>query len=257
MTDSRSILASSVLDDMRVTHGFSTRQGGVSEGAFSSLNISLKVGDDEAAVEQNRVVWERTTGLAWPSVVQLNQVHGADVLSVDRDPADLPPVEQRPFDAVITNRRDVTLAISTADCVPILLYCKSPGAVGAVHAGWRGTIAGIVEIAVDTMESTLACSAEDMVAVIGPCIHFDAFAVGPEVFHLFENAYGQDVVGVKEGELHVDLVESNRRSLLRAGLGEQSIQVLDHCTFSEKDLFFSHRRDKGKTGRHIAHISLV
>ncbi len=257
MKQNTSILTSQLLSEMGVVHGFTTRLGGVSKGVFSSLNFSFKVGDLDQAVEANRLLWERITGLGWKNVVELNQVHGSEVLVVDEPLWSLDPLEHRSFDACVTCRQGAVLAISTADCVPILLYSQSPKAIGAVHAGWRGTIAGVAKKAVTTMVERLGCHAAGIHAVIGPCIHFSAFSVGPDVYKSFEDAFGPRSVGMENREFHVDLVESNRLALVGVGLFEESIQVLDYCTFSDENLFYSHRRDHGKTGRHLSYISLV
>ncbi len=254
---SGSILTSGLLREAGVEHGFTTRLGGVSVGPFASFNLSLKVGDDPRAVERNRRSFERETGLAWEAMVGLDQVHGVDVLVVDRPAGGLPPVEQRRFDASVTARDDVVLAVRTADCVPILLFCREPRAAAAVHAGWRGTLEGVAAATARQLERSFACKPKDLLAAVGPCIHARAFTVGPEVFGPFSERFGEPVASELDGGLHVDLPAANQRRLLEAGLAHDRVEVLDLCTFERDDLFFSHRRDRGSTGRQIAFIGLA
>ncbi len=255
MTSDQSILTSGLLSAAGVVHGFTTRQGGVSEGAFRSFNLSLKVGDVQERVMSNRRRWKKLTGLDFGKVVELNQVHEAHTLVLGRD-QDLPPAGRRSYDASATSREDLVLAVSTADCVPVLLFSKSPPAVAAVHAGWKGTLANVIDDSVRAMCGAFGCVPGEMIASIGPCIHANAFEVGLDVAERFRKVFGERVTGDFYGKARVDLVAANRLCLLGAGLKEESIDVLDHCTFTEEDLFFSHRRDKGKTGRHLSYITL-
>ena len=251
------VLTSRLLAKAGLRHGFTTRVGGVSVGPFASFNLSTVVGDEADAVAQNRRLWSRTTGLAWDAVVGLNQVHGADVLRVDRPPEALPPEAERNFDASVTDRDDVVLAVRTADCVPILLAGTEPAAVAAVHAGWRGTLEGIAEQAVQAMGEHFGCRPDELLAAIGPCIGPQAFQVGPEVFGPFDQAFGRPVAIRRDGGLFVDLAAANRRWLERAGLEPARIDGLDLCTHVRSDLFYSHRRDRGRTGRQMAFVTLA
>jgi len=251
------VLTSRLLAQAGVRHGFTTRVGGVSVGPFASFNLSLAVGDEAEAVAQNRRLWSRVTGLAWDAVVGLNQVHGDDVLRVDREPQALPPEAERRFDASLTDRDDAVLAVRTADCVPILLASTEPAAVAAVHAGWRGTLSGVAARAVQALGEHFGCRSEAMLAAIGPCIGPEAFEVGPEVFTPFDVRFGQPVAIRREDRLFVDLVAANRRWLEQAGLPADRIDDLDLCTHARSDLFFSHRRDRGRTGRQMAFVTLA
>jgi YfiH family protein len=240
-----------------VKHGFTTRLGGVSQGDFSSNNLSSLVDDDPAAVEENRRRFERETGLRWEDLAGLSQVHEDGVLVVDRPVAELPPVEQRCFDASVSDRPEAVLAVRTADCVPLLLFCPERRVAAAVHAGWRGSLSGIAARAVESMTAAYACLPADLLAAIGPCIHVDAFEVGAEVFEPFHSRFGAPVAQRRSAALHVDLVAANQQVLLEAGLSADRIEVIDHCTCARDDLFYSHRRDKGRTGRQMAFICVA
>ncbi|MBN2496084.1 MAG: peptidoglycan editing factor PgeF [Deltaproteobacteria bacterium] len=251
------ILQAESLRSAGVRHGFSTRVGGTSVGPFASFNLSTKVGDEPSCVAANRVRWEDSTGFRWEAVVELEQVHGAEVLVVDEPVVALPPALARRFDAAVTQRNDTVLAVRTADCVPVLLYCPQPRSVGIVHAGWRGSLSGVAAMAVATMESQFGCRPAVLHVAIGPCIHTERFLVGPEVHTPFLARFGTQVALRKGQRLALDLVAANRCCLLEAGCRPEHIEDIDLCTFSREDLFFSHRRDEGRTGRQMAHISLA
>jgi YfiH family protein len=230
---SEGILTSRLLDRAGVRHGFTTRA----------------LGD----VMQDLSGWERESGLSRESLVRLKQVHKADVLVVDRPAAELPPEEERRFDAAVTGRNDVILSVRTADCLPVLMF--APGAVAAVHAGWRGTLAGAVKNAVAALIELRDCPAGSIVAALGPCIRSCCYRVDRDVWEPFTRNFRPDAHMVLGGDHYVDLVTANRAWLLRSGLPPANIDVLKPCTHCSPDLFFSHRRE-GPTGRHLAFITL-
>jgi YfiH family protein len=227
------VLTSAVLERARVRHGFTTRP----------------LGD----VMQDLSGWERESGLSRESLVRLKQVHGTDVLVVDRPAGRLPPEEERRCDAAVTDRNDVILSIRTADCVPILLF--APGAVAAVHAGWRGTLKGAVKNAVAALIELRGCPADTIVAALGPCIRSCCYRVDRDVWEPFTQNFRPDVHIVRGEDHYVDLVNANRAWLLRSGVRPANIDVLNYCTHCRPDLFFSHRRE-GPTGRQLAFITL-
>ena len=156
-------------------------------------------------------------------------------------------------DALVTRRADQILAIRIADCAPVLIADRRSGAVAAVHAGWRGVIAGIIPAAV----AKLGNDPDGLTAAVGPCIGFDAFEVGEEVLEEFTRAFG-DAAPIRVtggGNGHVDLREACRLQLLRCGIRPDRIDMTDRCTFRDSSEFFSHRRDKGITGRMAALIA--
>jgi len=252
---SDSILEADVLALPGLQHGFTTRLGGASSGPWGSLNLSHRVGDEPAAVAENRRRFEVLSGRDWSQVVCLNQVHGRAVLVVERPAVELPPEDARRHDACVSLRADVVLAVRTADCVPILLYDPVRRAVGVAHAGWRGTLAGVATAALEALVG-LGCRPGDVRAALGPCIQVAAYGVGPEVHAPFLARFGPEAAPPGGQGLRVDLAAANRRLLLEAGLAAGHIQVLPRCTFSEPAAFFSHRRDRGLTGRHLAYIAL-
>ncbi|MBW2699192.1 MAG: peptidoglycan editing factor PgeF [Deltaproteobacteria bacterium] len=258
-----SILRASLLSVPGVVHGFTTRIGGVSQGAFSSFNLSEKVGDDHQAVESNRLRLASLLKRPWSEVVGINQVHGDELLVVDGSPEHLPPSrtlapeEDRRFDGSITNRQDILLAVRTADCLPLLLYAPDKGVVAAVHAGWRGSLSGIAAKAVAAMKREYGCSPGHMLACLGPCIGPQNFEVGEDVFAAFADRFGGEVALEDSRGLYVDLIRANQQHLVDAGLLAEHVESLNLCTHHLAAQFFSHRRDKGKTGRQMAFIGLA
>ncbi len=250
-----SVLTASSLSLPGVRHGFTTRLGGASAGPWGSFNLSRKVGDEPAAVAENQRRWSALSGRPWEQVVGLSQVHGREVLVVDGPPAALPPEDARRFDGCVTARADVVLAVRAADCLPILLCDPARRVIGVAHAGWRGTLADVGGAVVAAM-GRLGCRPGDLLAALGPCIQAGAYAVGPEVHAPFLARFGPEAAPAGGPGLRVDLVAANRRLLLEAGLQAARVEVLRRCTFSEPATFFSHRRDRGLTGRHLAFIAL-
>jgi YfiH family protein len=270
-----------------LVHGFSTRTGGLTT-CYSgrSLNLGFTKEDARGRVERNRRPFLLAVGAAtkdepWPLVTN-RQVH-SDVVHVLRADS-LPTPGQMAGDGLITNLPGVAIAVLTADCFPVLLVDKKNRAVGAFHAGWRGTLQRIVEKGIGAMRREYGSRPQDIHAAIGPGIQKCCYAVGEEVKHEFESqfAYARELFHeVKESDpvhekypllflnarppghgdlclkLHLDLSEANRRQLLAAGVPEKQITVLEGCAACDTRRFFSHRAEKGRTGRMMAVIGIV
>jgi YfiH family protein len=265
-------------------HGFSTRQGGVSTCyRGKSLNLGLTQHDTKENVARNRALFLTALGTAnedgslWP-LVQLKQIHSSVVHRVNAAPH-----EALAGDGLITNTLGLLLSIKTADCAPVLVVDVKRHAVGAFHAGWRGTVARIVEKGIGEMRRQLGSVPRDLRAVIGPCIRRCCYQIGAEVcakfesqFHyadeLFQEVFDADAIHVRYPllflnqrapghgdhgpEIHLDLVASNQRQLLDAGIREDHISVIDGCTACDTTRFFSHRAEFGQTGRMMAAIGI-
>jgi polyphenol oxidase len=270
-----------------LVHGFSTRPGGTTTTyGGRSLNVGFTRDDPRATVEHNRKMALLAAGAAskgkpWP-LVTVRQVH-SDLIHVVR--ARKSGLKQAPLvgDGVVTDLRRIVLGILTADCFPVLLVDTRKKAVGAFHAGWRGTVKRIVEKGVGIMRLEFGSRPEDIHAAIGPGIQNCSFEVGEEVeeaFHtqfeyaaeLFHSVQESDAVRERypmlfmnqrapgHGDpcikLHLDLREANRRQLLAAGVPEENITALKDCTVCQPRKFFSHRAERGKTGRMLALIGI-
>ena len=241
------ILAARLLGGYR--HGFTTREGGTSIGAFESLNLSSTVGDDPALVRENWARVRAATGLAFARV---RQVHGCRVVEVE---AGTEPVEEA--DAVATSVPGVAACVSIADCVPVLLADTRSGAVAAIHAGWRGTIGGAAAAAVRSLVERHGARPADLLAAIGPGIGPCCFEVSRDLAVRFRDEVDKVTATPRDHGSRVDLWRANELLLRRAGLPRRQIETVARCTSCEERTFFSHRRDRGLTGRHVAFISAV
>ncbi len=254
------LLRSSLL--AHVPHAFSTRCGGVSAGCFASLNfgnpsdLPTDQRDPAANIQQN---WSRVAAaIDAPSraIAQVHQVHGGDVITLRAgdDPALTPAPSPTPkADAIVTDAPGLLAAVRVADCAPVLLASSDGRAVAAIHAGWRGVIADVAPRALAALRTIHPNT--PILAAVGPCISFGAFEVGPEVLAAFEARFGTDPTILRagpNGKGHVDLRAALRRQLLEAGVAD--VDTLPGCTMSEPDRFFSHRGQKGLTGRMVAVI---
>jgi YfiH family protein len=240
------ILESPLLAAFR--HGFTTRDGGVSAPPFERLNLGGAVGDDPTHVAENWRRLERETGLRFARV---RQVHGARVVRAD---APCEPGEEA--DVVLSAAEGVAACVSVADCVPILLADPGTGAVAAVHAGWRGTLAGAAAAAVEALRREFGAPPERLVGAVGPSIGPCCYEVSEELAARFRDEIQGGVVREGEGRPpRLDLPASNGWILSRAGVSPARIHVLGTCTSCDRDRFFSHRRDRGRTGRQMAFIA--
>jgi polyphenol oxidase len=249
-----------------VVHAFSTRLGGVSRPPFASLNLGQSVGDDPAAVLENRRRFFGAFGVEPRRMVRVRQVHGDGVLVVDEALARRPgfpaclaeePVEA---DALITRLPGLALVVSTADCVPILIHDPVRSAVAAVHAGWRGTARRVSAATVAAMVERFGTVPADCRAAIGPSIRGCCYEVdGPVVEAVGGSIPGWEAQAAESGPGHwrLDLAGLNRMLLESAGLTPERIEVPDLCTACRREAFFSHRAEHGKTGRMMSFILLT
>jgi len=228
-------------------HGFTTRSGGVSKGRFSTFNLGGHVGDDKAAVEANWQLLARTTGL---SFARVRQVHGDRVVVVEA--AAGPPEEA---DAVGSVRPGIAACVSVADCVPILIGDPRSGAVAAVHAGWRGTLAHAAARAVEVLAREAGAHPSDLLAAIGPAIGPCCYEVSADLAQVFRDDLGARVAEPRGTGSRVDLWLANELVLRKAGVDRERIEVLGRCTSCELETFFSHRRERGETGRQVGFIA--
>lgn len=249
---------SPLLDERRVPHAFSTRAGGVSAAPFDSLNLGIAgdaaVRDSADNLEENYRRLRAAVGLADRRRLWVTQVHGAGVCDVRCGGTFENGVRA---DALVTDDPSRVLSVKYADCVPILLASADGRAVAAVHAGWRGLVAGVIAAAVKRLEKVAARPAVTFIAAIGPCIGFEAFEVGSEVIEAFEKLMGSDAPlrAGRPGKGHVDLRQAAFLQLRATGLSHDAIDTTDLCTYTEAGQFYSHRRDGSATGRMAAIIS--
>ena len=255
------MIAAAALGALRgVRHGFFTREGGVSEGVYASLNCGLSTGDDDGRVAENRTRVCAALGVTAAALVTARQVHGGKAVTVTAPWGETPAAMA---DALATATPGVALGLLTADCAPVLLADADAGVVGAVHVGWRGALAGVTDAAVDAMDK-LGAAPERTVAAIGPCIAWQSYEVGPEFPAPFlargaGNArFFLDAEGAADGKLCFDLAGYLEARLRAAGVG--LVETLGLDTLADGGRFFSYRRcvrdGTGDGGRQMSVIAL-
>jgi YfiH family protein len=262
-----------------LVHGFSTRLGGLSRPyGGNALNLGFTKHDSRAAVERNRALFLKNLGIPtgpkrWP-LITIRQIHSDLIHRIDGVPA-----HPLAGDGLITNTPELLVAVLTADCIPIILADKKNHAVGVFHAGWRGTVKRIVEKGVGEMRRYFGSKPRNLTAAIGPGVQGCCYQVGEEVRRKFESQFtyaGELFREVKESDpvrekypllfltarapghselpmnIFLDLKEANRRQLVDAGVPPANIEASFPCTACHTDLLFSHRAEKGVTGRLMA-----
>ncbi len=242
------IIIPEIFDAQKIVAAQSTRLGGISLPPFNSMNLGLSVKDDEKNVLKNRDLFFGKLGIDLSSVSRSHQVHGNKVLLVNE------PVTTEGYDAQITNKPNVYLAVSIADCTPVLIHDTKNNAVAAIHAGWRGTVGKIVSNTLQLMHQNYGTKGKDCKAYIGACISLKNFEVGDEVathFDVSEKRF--DAIKQK---WYVDLKTANKKQLIDCGLLAQNIEISNYCTVADNDTFFSHRKENGRTGRMMAVIGV-
>jgi YfiH family protein len=266
-----------------LAHGFSTRTGGTSRPyGGNALNLGFTKQDTRSAVERNRQLFLAELGArnarGSGKLITLRQIHSDLIHRIDRTPA-----EPLAGDGLLTDTPGLILAVKTADCLPVILVDKKRRAVGVFHAGWRGTTQRIVEKGVGEMRKHFKSDPRDLLAAMGPCVQKCCYEVGEEVRSKFETqfAYASNLFHeLKESDpvrekypllfltarapghselpvkLFLDLVEANRRQLLDAGVPAKNIEAVGPCTACHTDLLFSHRAEKGVTGRMMSAVGI-
>jgi len=232
-------------------HGFMGRRGGKSVGAYAGLNVSYRVGDDPKVVSQNVCDMKLAIGIHDGKIVTMQQQHGDNIIEVK----DTKLKEAGAADGMVTAEHGVYLGALTADCVPLLFIAPKQKLAAAVHAGWRGTLAGIAEKTVRSFKSQYDVAASELEVALGPSIGVCCYEVNDDVAGPLMKKWGSlttPSIAVKDGKSFVNLSRLNRDILRAAGVpGSQLFQV-GPCTRCAADDFFSYRREGGETGRQIS-----
>lgn len=246
----------------RVQHAIFTRQGGVSPAPFASLNLSVSVADEVERVYANRRRAYGLFGRDSDDVIHAHLVHGYAVTAVTQaqNGTWIPHT-----DGLITNEPGCALTMNFADCAPILLYDPVHHAIGLGHAGWQGAVKDLPGAMVRAMQQQFSSRPGDLIAAVGPCIGPCCYEVGEPVISAVRAAFAnpdtlliansQSLIVNRQSSIVFDLPEANRRCL--QGAGVQQVELSGCCTACRTDLFFSHRAEKGKTGRFGAMIALM
>ena len=238
-----------------------TRHGGCGEGAYATFNCTHYCGDNPEHVKTNLNFVK-----AFLQNAKANGGNREDVLVIPRQThttnvrviTDIPTEDElQDVDAVVTHLKGFCLCVSTADCVPILIYDPVKQVVAAVHAGWRGTVGRVVEKTLDTMKLHYGTDGKDVIACIGPSISLESFEVGDEVYEAFAEAgFEMERIAKKYEKWHLDLWETNRLQLLAHGVLPEHIEVAGICTYQQHEDFFSARRLGIKSGRILSGIQM-
>lgn len=242
-------------DSLPVRHAVFTRHGGASPEPWASLNLGGTVGDEIERVRRNRFLSFAALGCKPDSIFDVWQVHSADAVC-----AVAPRRMDEPYqkaDIILTDQPDVTLFMRFADCVPILVYDPNKGVIGVSHAGWLGTVRDVAGVTMNTMCERYDSNPADIIACIGPSIGPDHYEVGEDVIAQVKQTFGADaglVLPLHNEKVHFDLWKANQYLLERAGV--RRIELAGICTACHTEDWFSHRAEKGKTGRFGALISL-
>jgi len=230
----------------RLVAAESTRHGGVSTAPYATLNLGLYSDDDPAAVRENRRRFFTALGIAPEETAGARQVHGDDVLYVEA------PGQYEGYDALLTDRPGLVLTVTVADCAPVLVFDPRQGVVAAIHAGWRGTAARIVEKTLRELTNRFGSRPVDCYVYIGTCIDECSYEVDADVADHFPLPHKR-----WDGDRHkfyIDLKGANRSQLLEAGVPDAQVDLSPFSTVTDNRDYFSHRREKGRTGRSLAII---
>ncbi|MBV6712719.1 peptidoglycan editing factor PgeF [Paenibacillus chitinolyticus] len=253
-----------------VQAGFTSRHGGVSSAPFDSLNLGLHVNDADEDVVENRRRLAAALGVPFEALTFGEQVHGKEVAVIEKEQMGSGRISRadaiQDKDAFITAGKGIMLCALYADCVPIYLIDPVNRVVGIAHAGWKGTVQNIGAAALASMTRSFGSRPEDVYAVIGPsiggcCYEVDDYVAGRVYESHLDTGISKKqtetvVIPRKEGKYQLNLQECNRQFLEKAGILSSHIEVTELCTSCSTDLFFSHRKEGGSTGRMAAWIGL-
>jgi polyphenol oxidase len=249
-----SYLTSDKLDLYGVTHGFFMRHGGCSPYPWKSLNMATSVGDSRENVIENRIRIAESLQINPNNYFDLWQVHSNNVVITDKPrPSNVKHIQA---DAIITREKQVVLLMLFADCVPIMLFDPDKKVIAISHAGWKGTINGVVAETIKSMTKKFNCVTDNIIGVIGPSICADHYQVGDEVIEQVKTVFNPEdnVISSKDGRSFLDLPAANRKTMEKCGM--KIIETLNICTACNTDDWFSHREENGKTGRFAVVITL-
>ncbi|WP_158737631.1 peptidoglycan editing factor PgeF [Alteribacillus sp. YIM 98480] len=249
--------------ELSLAAGMTTRKGGEGVKPFDSLNTAFHVGDDPQTVIANRKKIGKELGFPLSSWTASEQVHGSEIIKIRAEDKGKGALSRHSAageaDGMYTNEKELLLVSFYADCVPLIFYAPAAEYVGLAHAGWKGTALNIGGKFVNTWVEIEKINIEDIYAVIGPSISQEAYEVDDKVISQMEKlipSYPVPWYSTRKGKFQLDMKEMNKVLLEAAGLPSENIFVSSHCTYNENELFFSHRRNGGGTGRMMSFIGL-
>lgn len=252
-----------IMGQAGLKHGFTARKGGVSEGSFSSLNLTYGKHDPRENVRENFRRLCIGAGLMYEDMVIVSYEHGTNVVKVDKSDCGRGLNEQKAplpkCDGLITNEKNVVLLTSHADCGAYFVFDPVKRAIGLAHAGWKGTLGRIGARVIEKMCSEYGCIPEDMLVSTGPCICVDHYEVDEALGKRFTDEFKTDscIKPGRRGKVQLDINIAAAVQFLDAGIKRENLNIMDCCTYEHADLLFSHRRDNGVTGDMAAFMELI
>ncbi len=245
-------------DSHELDHYITTRQSHKiigednSSSTYNHFNMCDYTGDDIQKVKYCRTLFSNIANIPVEELWFPRQVHGTDILIVDDIEEARRNIKENTYDAIITNQKSICIGVSTADCVPILIYDKTNKIIAAVHAGWRGTVGRIASKTIEVMKSRFGSMPHDLYVGIGPSVSLANFEVGDEVVDSFRHAGFEEHLFEKNkdsGKFHIDLWQANADDIISSGVNIQNIEISGLCTIDNSALFFSARKLGIKSGR--------
>lgn len=249
--------------ELGVNNMFTARNGGYSQGVFTSLNMALHVGDDEINVINNRKKVLNVIDLTLDNMVCIEQVHSANIAIIKEDSLGRGAYNLdnaiKATDAMVTNVPNICLATFYADCLPIYIFDKVERVIGIAHSGWKGTMEQIGVKTINLMKNEFSSKIENIEIFMGPGIHKCCFEIDNKLAEVVNDKFSHfdNILIAKETGFLWDLPNTNRQALLNIGIKKENIIICPLCTSCNTDKFFSYRKEKGNTGRMAALISLA
>lgn len=247
-----------------IKNGFSTRDGGVSTGCLSSMNLGFSRGDLEENVVKNHEIIAEAIGFSPENIVSSHQTHTTNVKIVGKGDCGkgiYKPRDYEDVDGMITNERGVVLATYFADCVPLYMVDTKNKAIGLSHSGWRGTVGKMGKVTIELMHETYGTNSEDVIACIGPSICQNCYEISEDVAMEFKTAFPNNISDIlldkENGKYQLNLWKANKLVFKEAGVPTENIFMTDICTCCNTDILYSHRGHNGKRGNLAAFLTLV
>lgn len=248
-----------------IRHFVSTRQGGVSPKPYDSLNTGFGTEDLPENVVQNRKIIAESSQIPLENWCVPQQTHSSNILNIsklEKGKGAFSKANALPdTDGLLSRNKHIALVVQSADCVCSLYYDPQNQVIGAAHAGWRGTLSLLPQKMIQKMQKDFGSKPENILVGIAPCISAEIYEIGENVIEAVKNTFGTKekflILNTQTQKYHLDLRYSHFFQLCQAGVSEKNIEIMPYCTFQEKDLFFSARRDTLRTGRFAAGIILI
>lgn len=237
-----------IFNNKLILSAVSTRNGGESDAPYFSLNLGKSTNDNLDTVLKNRKLFFDDLGINEDQCALSYQIHGCDILNTTV------PIKTTGYDALITDKKGLYLVVSIADCVPILIHEEEKNIVAGIHSGWKGTANKIFSKTIQKMIDDYGANPKKMKIFIGPCISQNYFEVDKNVADCFSDEV--KFFNKEKRKYFIDLKKDNQMQALTFNIYPENIEVSPLCTYENEELFFSHRRDKGLTGRMVAVIGL-